>query len=58
MLPYGIPTDLVDDHLFMGESQAIKYIKCFAVAIVRLFGEKYLRASNTQNTTNLGGFPI
>ena len=26
MLAYGIPADLVDDHLAMGESQAIKLI--------------------------------
>jgi hypothetical protein len=39
MLAYGIPMDLVDDHLAMGESQAIKYVKPFAVAIVRVFGE-------------------
>jgi hypothetical protein len=38
MLAYGIPVNLVDDHLAMGESQAIICVKCFAVAIVRVFG--------------------
>ena len=53
MMAYGIPTDLVDDHLVMGESQAIKYVKRFAVAVVRVFGEEYLRAPNAQDTARL-----
>ena len=38
MLAYGIPADLVDDHLAMGESQAIICVKHFAVGIVQVFG--------------------
>ena len=53
MLAYGIPTDLVDDNLAMGESTAIKCVKRFVVAIVRLFGEKYLRAPNEEDTARL-----
>ena len=30
MLAYGIPADLVDDHLAMGESQVIMCVKRFA----------------------------
>jgi hypothetical protein len=45
MMAYGIPADLVDDHLAMGESQAIKCVKRFVVAIVQVFGEEYLRFS-------------
>jgi hypothetical protein len=37
----------------MGESQAIKCVKCFAVAMVKVFGEVYLRASNKANTARL-----
>jgi hypothetical protein len=33
MLAYGILADLVDDHLAMGESQAIKCVKRFAVQL-------------------------
>ena len=40
MLAYGIPADLVDDHLAMGESQAIMCVKRFAVGIVQVFGEE------------------
>jgi hypothetical protein len=46
MLAYGIPVDLVDVHLAMGESQAIKHVKRFVVAIVRVSSEEYLRAPN------------
>jgi hypothetical protein len=34
MLAYGIPTDLVDDHLSMGESTDIMCVNRFVVAIV------------------------
>jgi hypothetical protein len=53
MMAYGIPADLVDDHLAMGESQAIKCVKRFAVAIVKVFGEVYLRAPNAEDTARL-----
>jgi hypothetical protein len=53
MMAYGIPADLVDDHLAMGESQAIKCVKRFAVAIVQVFGEEYLRSPNAQDTARL-----
>ena len=53
MLAYGIPTDLVDDYLAMGESTAIKCVKRFVLAIVQLFGAKYLRAPNEEDTARL-----
>ena len=53
MLAYGIPADLVDDHLAMGESQAIKCVNRFAVAIVKVFGEVYLRAPNEADTARI-----
>jgi hypothetical protein len=53
MLAYGIPANLVDDHLAMGESQAIKYVKRFAVSIVRVFRKEYLREPNAQDTARL-----
>jgi hypothetical protein len=37
----------------MGESKAIKCVKPFEVAMVEVFGEKYLRAPNAQHTTRL-----
>jgi hypothetical protein len=53
MLAYDIPADLVDDHLAMGESQAIKCVKRFATAIVRVFGEEYSRVPNAQDMARL-----
>jgi hypothetical protein len=46
MLAYGIPADLIDDHLAMGESTAIKCVKRFVVAIVQVFAATNLRAPN------------
>ncbi|EMS55541.1 putative glucuronosyltransferase GUT1 [Triticum urartu] len=53
MLAYGIPIDLVDDHLAMGESQAIMCVKCFAIVIVQVFGPEYLRSPNAKDAARL-----
>jgi hypothetical protein len=53
MLAYRIPADLVDDHLAMGESQAIECVEHFAIAIVEVFGKHYLRAPNVEDTARL-----
>jgi hypothetical protein len=53
MLAYGIPANLVDDHLAMGESQAIECVKRFAIVIVEVFGEHSLRAPTAEDTTRL-----
>jgi hypothetical protein len=39
--------------LAMGESQAIECVKHFAIAIVEVFGEHYLRAPNAEDTARL-----
>lgn len=53
ILCYGVPADLIDDHLAMGESKAIKCLRRFVKAIVGIFGEEYLRAPNAQDTERL-----
>jgi hypothetical protein len=53
MLAYGIPADLIDDHLAVRESTSILCVKRFAVAIVNIFGSTYLRAPNAQDTARL-----
>ena len=53
MLAYGISTDLVDNHLAMGESQVIMCVKRFAVGIVQVFGQEYLRSPNAEDATRL-----
>jgi hypothetical protein len=50
MMDSGIPADLVDDHLAMSESQNIKCVKRFEVAVLEVFGPDYLRAPNAQDT--------
>ena len=47
MMAYGIPADLVDDHLATAESTTIFCLTCFAKAIIKCFGEQYLRAPNS-----------
>ena len=46
----GVPADLIDDNLAMGESTSIFYVKAFAKAIVEVFGDEYFRAPNAQET--------
>jgi hypothetical protein len=53
MLAYGIPADLIDDHLAMGESTAIKCVNRFVVAIVQVFCTTYLRAPNAEDAVRL-----
>ena len=53
MLAYDIPVDLVDDHLAMGESQAIMCVKRFAVGIVQVFVHEYLRSPNAEDAARL-----
>ena len=53
MLAYGVPVDLVGDHLAMGESQAIMCVKHFAVGIVQVFGQEYLRFPNAKDAARL-----
>jgi hypothetical protein len=44
ILAYGIPVDLVDDHLAMRESTTIMCVKRFTIAIMKVFCSTYLRA--------------
>jgi len=46
ILAYGIPTDLTDEYLQIGESTAIESLRAFVKAIVEVFGDWYLRAPN------------
>ena len=50
MIVFGL---LVDDHLAMGESQAIMCVKRFAVGIVQVFSLGYSRAPNVEDVTRL-----
>jgi hypothetical protein len=50
MMTYAIIVDLVDDHLAMSKSKIIRCVKNFIVAMVEVFGPKFLRAPNTKDT--------
>ena len=45
--------DLVDDHLAMGESQAIMCVKRFVVGIMQVFDQEYLRSPNDEDAARL-----
>ncbi|KAL9346423.1 hypothetical protein Peur_061276 [Populus x canadensis] len=46
ILAYGIPADLTDEYLQIGESTVIESLRAFVKAIVEVFGDWYLRAPN------------
>jgi hypothetical protein len=50
MLAYDISVDFLDDYVKMGESTIIELLKHFVKAVIDLFGDKYLRAPNAQDT--------
>jgi hypothetical protein len=53
MLAYGVSADFLDDYVRLGESTIIESLKHFVKAIVDIFGDEYLRASNAQDTARL-----
>ena len=46
ILAYGIPADLTDEYLRIGETTAIESLRAFVKEIVEVFGDWYLRAPN------------
>jgi len=53
ILAYGIPADLTDEYLQIRESIAIESLRAFVKAIVEVFGDWYLRASNEADICRL-----
>jgi hypothetical protein len=53
MLASGCAADLVDDWLYIGESTAIKSMRLFVKSVVEIFGDRYLRAPNEEDTARL-----
>eukprot|EP00258_Populus_trichocarpa_P021179 XP_024437198.1 uncharacterized protein LOC112323394 [Populus trichocarpa] len=53
ILAYGIPTDLTEEYLRIGETTAIESRGAFVKAIVEVFGDWYLRAPNEVNICRL-----
>lgn len=63
MLSYGIPADLLDDMVRMGEQTILDSLKEFTNSVVNSFGDEYLRSPTIEDmnrilTTNQNrGFP-
>jgi hypothetical protein len=53
ILAYGITADLTDEYFQIGESTAIESLRAFVKAIVKVFGDWYLRAPNEANICRL-----
>jgi hypothetical protein len=53
ILAYGIPADLTDEYLRIGETTAIESLRAFVKTIVEVFGDWYLRASNETDICRL-----
>ena len=53
VLAYGIPADYTDEYLRIGEDTTTESVHRFAKLIIRLYGEKYLRAPNEEDTKRL-----
>ncbi|XP_052311109.1 uncharacterized protein LOC112327996 [Populus trichocarpa] len=53
ILAYGIPADLTDEYLRIGETTAIESLRAFVKAIVEVFGDWYLRVPNEADICRL-----
>jgi hypothetical protein len=53
ILAYGLPSDAVDEYVRIGESTARQALQHFCAAVVKVFGDYYLRAPNTNDVARL-----
>ncbi|XP_012703554.1 uncharacterized protein LOC101781176 [Setaria italica] len=53
ILAYGVPADVVDEYVRIGESTAQKALHHFCRAVIDVFGEYYLRAPNAADVARL-----
>ena len=53
MLAYGVAADCVDEYLKIGASTAMECLKQFALGVVQVFGEEYLRKPNQADVDRL-----
>ena len=53
MLACGKAADAIDEYVRMGESTCIEAMEHFAYAVVKVFGKKYLREPNAEDTSRL-----
>ncbi|XP_008680649.2 uncharacterized protein [Zea mays] len=53
MITYGVAADATDEYVRIGESTVIESLKKFVKAIIKVFGDEYLRAPNEMDTSRL-----
>ena len=53
MLAYGLPADVTNEYIKIGESTTIESMKRFCRAIVEIFAEQYLRKPTANDVARL-----
>ena len=53
MLTYGVPADATDEYVRIGESTALESLRRFVSAVVKIFGDEYLRYPNEADIARL-----
>jgi hypothetical protein len=53
MIAYGVTADATDDYIRIRESTALESLRRFVIAVVKVFGPKYMRLPNKQDTARL-----
>nr|XP_051202314.1 uncharacterized protein LOC127315913 [Lolium perenne] len=53
MLSYGIAADLADEYIRSAESTNLESCKKFVIKVCEVFGDKYLRSPNAEDTARL-----
>nr|XP_051230476.1 uncharacterized protein LOC127348507 [Lolium perenne] len=53
VIAYGIPADYTDEYLRIGVQTTTDCVRMFAKMVIKLYGEKYLRAPNEDDTKRL-----
>jgi hypothetical protein len=53
VIAYGIPADYTDEYLRIGKDTTTHSVRRFVKMVIRLYGSKYLRAPNEDDTKRL-----
>jgi hypothetical protein len=53
VIAYGIPADYTDEYLRIGKDTTTDSVRRFVKMVIRLYGSKYLRACNKEDTKRL-----
>jgi hypothetical protein len=53
LLAYGVAANAFDEYIRIGESTALEALRKFTVAVIEVFGPKYMRMPNEEDTARL-----